>query len=73
MNLRLPIKIAKKQVGSILDYFRNSGWNVEEKQTNGLTLYFTDAPGWGKLTPIVEVQGRNAWFYVRIDEAKKWQ
>ena len=75
MSLKLPIKIRKKSIANILDYFRNNGYSITIKgNSSGNTTYFTNCPGWGDLTPIIETyEGYKTpiqcWFYIRIPNA----
>lgn len=75
MSLKLPIRIQKKTVDSIINYVRDQGYLVTEKsQGTGHKVYMTNAPGWGDLTPLIETYKGDGpiqcWFYIRLGSEK---
>ena len=55
MNLKFPIPTTQRKLESWLLYFEECGYAVEERsQGEGCTAWFSNAPGYGELTPIAE-------------------
>jgi hypothetical protein len=53
MNLKLPIKIAKAQMANLLEYAKDSGYEVAKKHLGDLVTYTIDHPRYDD-TPLVE-------------------
>lgn len=71
-NIKCPIKVSLKQMESFLRYVKDSGYIVEKKDDgNGFVSYYSNAPGYGQLTPLADVveaagRRRKAWLYIRL-------
>jgi len=77
MNVKIPIITTLKALDSWLGYIKSSGWDVEEKPCGSNEVYYySDAPGYGKLTPIASVfrdqnNRPSVWIYIRLPLSKE--
>jgi hypothetical protein len=55
VNLKFPIPTTQHKLESWLLYFEECGYEVVKKEIGqGCTVWTSNAPGYGKLTPIAE-------------------
>ena len=75
-NLKFPIPTTQRVLESWILYFEESGYEVEERAqgTAEFTSWFSNAPGYGELTPIASKYPNGGGrfgrvLYVRIDRS----
>ena len=56
VNTKFPIPVTVAKLESFIEYFRECGYTVEERDQgeHHWAWYSNDAPGYGELTPIAE-------------------
>ncbi len=75
MNLKLPVKVTRKDFEKLIEYHRECGYKVEVEESKEAINATTSCPGY-EMTPLANgvydlcTRRWKLWMYIRLPERK---